>query len=52
MVVHVYVKVLQYLKEWKENKAKNEKKKYGETQRSENIEDKMFMGFESISKAK
>ena len=42
----------QCLKEWKEKKAKNEKEKYGETRRSGNIEDKLFVGFESISKIK
>jgi len=44
--------VLQCLKELKEKRIKNEKEKYGETRRSGNIEDKMFVVFESISKIK
>ena len=38
--------VLQCLKELKEKRTKNEKEKYGETWRSGNIEDKMFVVFE------
>ena len=46
------LKVLQSLKEYKKKKIKNEKEKYGETRRSENVENKIFVVFESISKIK
>ena len=46
------LKVLQYFKEWKENKIKNEKRSTVKHKEVGNIEKNIFVVFDSISKIK
>jgi len=46
------IKFLQHFKESKEKKQKMRREEHGETRRSGNIEEKIFMIFNSISKTK